>query len=91
MHNRNREKSQIPGEGVKTRKWRLAWEHPVHGKTGVDFIARRSYIPHGMYSSLSISSPYHLLPISSGFFFDSIDLHKVILGEEPGMNSQTFV
>ena len=22
------QKSQIPGEGVKTRKWRLAWENP---------------------------------------------------------------
>ena len=29
MQNRSPEKSQIPGEGVKTRKWRLAWEHPV--------------------------------------------------------------
>ena len=29
MHNRSPEKSQIPGEGVKTRKWRLAWEHPA--------------------------------------------------------------
>ena len=28
MQNRSPEKSQIPGEGVKTRKWRLAWEHP---------------------------------------------------------------
>ena len=29
MQNRSPEKSQIPGEGVKTRKWRLAWEHPA--------------------------------------------------------------
>ena len=28
MQNRSPEKSQIPSEGVKTRKWRLAWEHP---------------------------------------------------------------
>ena len=29
MQNRSPEKSQIPGEGVKTRKWRLAWENPA--------------------------------------------------------------
>ena len=29
MHNRNPEKSQIAGEGGKTRKWRLAWERPA--------------------------------------------------------------
>ena len=29
MQNRSPEKSQIPGEGIKTRKWRLAWEHPA--------------------------------------------------------------
>ena len=36
MHNRNPEKSQIPGEGVKTRKWRLAWEHPGLDEVLVD-------------------------------------------------------
>ena len=38
MQNRSPEKSQIPGEGVKTRKWRLAWENP--GKRGTNIVSQ---------------------------------------------------
>ena len=66
MHNRKSEKSQIPGEGVKTRKCRLAWERPDNVDKPFDNrqkecinTALDAYLAPGNYAGLTESVHFY--------------------------------